>query len=575
MEGIEMIEQLKERGVFKNYIDYIVFPHYKNLKEGCQINFNFPLTALVGKNGSGKSSVLKALYGVPDGYSCGDYWFTTEVDPIKEDLSEKNRFFYSYMKDGEKKEVLYQRMPREGNLDYWETSKPVKKIGMISEVRSSPIKKPLIYMDFRGEITAFDKAFYFGVPTERKIQDFLRNKSKYLKRVFEEELVRYPARKSYQTHDSLIKVDLEIIKKVNEILGKNYEKIKILRHRFYDKYGLSILVKTKYGLEYSEANAGSGESAVINLVYNIMKAENETLILLDEPEVSLHPSAQKRLKLFLLEQIKIKKHQVVISTHSPALIEGLPPSAIKIFINTNQDEIYIEENRSYDEAFFDLSDDVINKKTIICEDVSAKELIERILNRNKKSQYIDVCIGGGAEGILQRYVPVYSKSPTENLQIILDGDKAKDYFDLEDLSTKELKNIEKLKEISKELYGFDISIYVDGNKDGGNFEQKIEVYKEYINFHKNYVKYIPNRKVPEEIILSSESIKNKYATEIGNRTINKENSKDIIMKISEKRGENDSKKTISALITDIIDEDIEEIKEMKKMLSSILEMEME
>lgn len=48
-ELIETIQDMKEHGVFKNYIEYIVFPFYKNLIEGTRINFTFPLTVLVGK----------------------------------------------------------------------------------------------------------------------------------------------------------------------------------------------------------------------------------------------------------------------------------------------------------------------------------------------------------------------------------------------------------------------------------------------------------------------------------------------------------------------------------------------
>lgn len=569
---IDAIESQKKANRFENYIDYIVFPRYKSLIDNSKINFDFPLTALVGKNGSGKSSVLKALYGAPKGFSCGEYWFTTEVDPIKE---EKNRFFYSYKKNGIPQEVLYQRMPRKNDPDYWETSKPVKSLGMLSERRCPPIEKDLIYLDFRAEIPAFDKAFYFGIKQKEKIQDFLRKRSIYLKRAFNNEKVKYPASKKYKIYEPLINLNLSTIEKINDILGKNYTEIKIVYHKFYEKFGTSILVKTKLGLEYSEANSGSGESAIINLVYNLMTAKKETLILLDEPEASLHPSAQRRLKLFLLEQIKEKRHQIILSTHSPMLIEGLPSTAIKLFSNDSMNNILIEENRSYEEAFFDLSDFVSTKKTIICEDSSAKELIRRILNIHQKGQYINVEVGGGAEAILKKYIPIYANILEHNLYIILDGDKTKNIVELENEKGQNLNNITFLKEKSKEVFGFDIPIYVDGNVGRGNEDQKKDTYKKYIEFHKKRIKYIPEGKIPEEIILSSNSIKKQYENQIKNRVIDKSNAKEIIREISKVRGEDTIKDTISALITEIVKEDLKEIKDLKKILSSILNMEME
>ena len=90
---IETIKRMKNRGVFINYIEYIDFPFYKNLIPRTRINFEFPMTVLIGKNGSGKSSTLHALFGAPQGYTCSDFWFSTDVDPIAES-GDRNRYFY-------------------------------------------------------------------------------------------------------------------------------------------------------------------------------------------------------------------------------------------------------------------------------------------------------------------------------------------------------------------------------------------------------------------------------------------------------------------------------------------------
>ena len=100
IELINTIQRMKQGKAFKNYIEYIVFPYYKNLFPNSKIDFEFPLTVLVGKNGSGKSSTLHALYGAPLNKSCSDFWFSTEVDPINENSDkDRNRFFYGYRED--------------------------------------------------------------------------------------------------------------------------------------------------------------------------------------------------------------------------------------------------------------------------------------------------------------------------------------------------------------------------------------------------------------------------------------------------------------------------------------------
>jgi hypothetical protein len=49
---------------FDPYISHIRFPHYKNLAPDLKIDFDFPITALVGPNGTNKSSILRAIQGL-------------------------------------------------------------------------------------------------------------------------------------------------------------------------------------------------------------------------------------------------------------------------------------------------------------------------------------------------------------------------------------------------------------------------------------------------------------------------------------------------------------------------------
>ena len=51
---------------------------------------------------------------------------------------------------------------KEEDPDYWETSKPIKKDGMTAQTRNDPVKKEVVYLDFRAEVSAFDKIFHFA-----------------------------------------------------------------------------------------------------------------------------------------------------------------------------------------------------------------------------------------------------------------------------------------------------------------------------------------------------------------------------------------------------------------------------
>ena len=93
-----VLERLRKYKKLEPYINYIRFPSYKNLDQDLRIDFDFPLTAIVGQNGTNKSSVLRAIYGCPDGYSVGNFWFSTDIDPISD--SSRSRYIYSYFQLG-------------------------------------------------------------------------------------------------------------------------------------------------------------------------------------------------------------------------------------------------------------------------------------------------------------------------------------------------------------------------------------------------------------------------------------------------------------------------------------------
>lgn len=541
-KNIEKITIMKQKGVFNNYIEYIDFPFYKNLLPRTRIHFDFPMTVFIGKNGAGKSSALHALFGAPKGYTCSDFWFSTDVDPIVES-GDRNRYFYGYIesKKEEIKEVMKLRMKRgsetkKEDFDYWETSRPRKTDGMIQGKRNSPVIKDVIYLDFRAEVSAFDKIFHFSKDGLEERKKLLRQRSIYLKRLFNETPMRFPGNKDSNVGKLEI-LTAETVEKIGRILNKEYTDIKVAEHKIYRNFGTSVYMKNKYEAGYSEANAGSGEVAVVQLVRQIEKAKEYSLVLLDEPEVSLHPGAQENLKNYLLNSIKEKKLQVVISTHSPSLIKGLPATAIKLFKTHPSGKFYVQENIHYEEAFFDIENRVSKKKMILCEDYAAQTMIEKVLKHMGKSQYFDVNFcQGGVGNILKRYVPVIALNNklSEEIYFILDGDMNTEYnFKESDLTQAQYGNAEYLKKCVKDAYKTNIEAYTDGGNGGIRIDQECAQYIKFMHYYNNNVFYLPYKKIPEEIILTSEYVKNKYSSIINRyQEISSKNAKNIVASIS-------------------------------------------
>src|SRR5699024_5841590 len=128
----------------------------------------------------------------------------------------------------------------------------------------------------------------------------------------------------------------------------------------------------------------------------ISRLPENALLLLDEPEVSLHPGAQKRFMQCLLTIIKKKKLQVIMTTHSASIVENLPAKAI-VCLRRFDDQIIAEGNLNYQYAFTEIEEG-ITKKHIIVEDLMAKRILDGIIIAESLGEHIQVdYFPGGAD----------------------------------------------------------------------------------------------------------------------------------------------------------------------------------
>lgn len=507
---------------FKDYITDIHFPYYKGLVPDAKIEFKFPLTVLVGENGCGKSSVLQALENVSAGKSLSQRWFSTSVDPIPDNA--RPCFWYSYYSADAKRvvQILNTRIKKKfkdgsENPDYWEPSRPVAKYGMelfdekfantpgATGSRWNGTKRKVEYIDFREEISAFDKYFYFGIEPHKKTkQEYVRQHSKDLKKAIDGKLKNEYLR-------SVVNLVADEVVILSDILDKQYRSVKIIEHKFYSKWGTSVYFSQgvsdeSFSGNYSEAFAGSGESAVAKLVHKIFSAQSGTLLLLDEPEVSLHPGAQKRLLNYILEKVRDKGLQVVISTHSPAIVEELPPEAIVVMNQTAQNKFDPIPDVFAEAAFQYIGHTNVEKPQIIVEDKTAELLVKRALSlcNPKAAASIDViCHPGGAKDIYKEAV-VLSRLNAMKTFLLLDGDQRRELQAGNTIADSELD------QTILNISGVDVKD-LDFVADSGKQDEQLPKEKrKFLDYLKSNCKFLPMN-TPEEILwkCSKQSPRNK------------------------------------------------------------------
>lgn len=477
-ELIRKIQKDFESNLYDKFIHEINFPKYKNFSPNEKIIFNFPVSIIVGPNGGGKSSVLHALWGMPLNHSTSRFWFSTPIDPIdSENNKDRNRYWYTHYIKELNQIVQCRKISGEKRNGYWEPSRPSSSDGMTKPPKNpttiqkkylsksfdrwNQVEKTPIYINNKAESSAFERFFYYtdGQSLEKKQNQFLRY-SKKLKNVIDNNLqsITYY---SIQRNIQNFLINEKSLKEINKILGKDYISAKYIIHDLYGKIKSPSVVFETTKRKYSECFAGSGELAVVNTVLAIEKLNTYDLLLLDEPETSLHPGAQKRLIEYILKTTLEKKIQVVISTHSPTLVELLPDQALIVLDESSNGVTSRKQPTKYG-AFKRLESPNREKILIIAEDPLLASIVEiacKKLNPDYHGLIEIAAATVGASEMLSNQVRAYSLAKNKVL-MVLDGDQKpiKNIYDQDhQLLNKHQKDdlIIQLKKLNVSLVGGD------------------------------------------------------------------------------------------------------------------------
>lgn len=495
------------------YIYHIRFPRFKNLQEDLRIEFSHPVTALVGPNGTNKTAILRALQGCPEGNNLGQYWFGTSVDKISKE--ERHRFIYGrYAPTVDAVvEVIKARIARKhSDPDLFEPSRPLtehpdnmdefpriaKATKDASTTRWRNIKKQVHFINSASLVSAFDWYFNFAVlPQTKNGQSSRRRKESLGKRAarLSEAITLKKYSGTYYGKEKIISpirvIDDPSKDWIERILGRKYDSIEIITHKYFGDWGASTVLLRSSDLSYSEAFAGSGEFIAVMLVDKVMRAKEKSLILLDEPERSLHPSAQQNFVEFLIHAAKTRRHQIVFATHSPDMLHSLPDDAIKVLrLDPANQVVSILSQASSALTAFKSIGAKFDRPTIFVEDKLAKEVVHTAMRDADSHDTFDVkCIERGAQYMWCQLLPQWAQEGRENVLLLLDGDQKCATPD-DPVNIPEAKLEETL---TSGLNNNRVKAPIPGNQ-----QDKINSWmKELIKWRRSYVDFLPET-TPEE-----------------------------------------------------------------------------
>ncbi|MFN9558116.1 MAG: ATP-dependent nuclease, partial [Dolichospermum sp.] len=365
--------------------------------ENVTIDFHYPITAIAGRNGSGKTTVLAlaacAFHNNDKGFKLpgrtNSYYtfpdFFIQIEEEEEELSDI-KIYYKILCNNWKPTKDNPETARAG----WQLRS--KKAGGKWNNYSSRVHRTVIFLGIERMVPH----------AERKVSKNYRGKFKPITEHGWENQVR----------------DI-----VGRILGNQYTNFSYKEHT---TYRLPLVAKGKQNI-YSGFNMGAGEHSLFELFSTLNQCPKGSLILIDEIELGLHGKAQESLIKELKNICEERKVQIICTTHSSSILECLPPEG-RIFIERMGSKTIITSGISSVYATGKLSERLNSELDILVEDQAAKLILETVLNKELRSRTEILPIGSSAavmKHLAARYKETLHKTnKVAEIVVFLDGDRS-------------------------------------------------------------------------------------------------------------------------------------------------------
>lgn len=277
-----MISKFTIRG-FRGFVDeqtlVLAKPDSTNTGSG--------ITYVVGENNVGKTSLVEALM-------VGDKKDGTQIYyPNKDDVKDDFRH------------ILYEGNKTIRNME------PIKK-------GASAVK----------DVSTIDSKQYFTlIPSRRQWSPYANNNNANFENAYDNNVNSVKARQSIESH-----YYLQIADMLQGLYGNNDQKqyndsVLLIKEVFpeFNQYDvvnqddrLHIQYTTGDKVTHRADFLGDGVVSIIAIAAFLV-SKKDTILIIDEPELSLHPLAQRRLAKMLAN--RSMNQQIIICTHSPYFID--------------------------------------------------------------------------------------------------------------------------------------------------------------------------------------------------------------------------------------------------------------
>lgn len=296
---------------------------------GQAVEINFPVVAIVGENGSGKSTLLKVAACA---YDQND----------KDKRFYPSSFFVETVWDRIQGVKIDYRVKRGSNVESFKITKPTQRW----RVPENAPKREVFLLDIARTLPLDASVGYARIARS--------------------------AANEIESSD----ISDEFRARLSHVLGRNYSKARFATSNVDAKRQIGLLER-EWG-ELSQFHQGAGEDSTLDLFRTLQGLPENSLLLVDEIEASLHPRAQRRLTRFLLWLARKRRVQIILTTHSPFVLQELPQEA-RVLLLPGPQGLSVLYGVSPEFAMSRLDDEVHPDLHVFLEDREAEILLREIL----------------------------------------------------------------------------------------------------------------------------------------------------------------------------------------------------
>ncbi|MCK4622975.1 MAG: AAA family ATPase [Desulfuromonadales bacterium] len=200
-------------------------------------------------------------------------------------------------------------------------------------------------------------------------------------------------RLQYSTEELSDDTSLEIRGKAGFVFNRDYTKY----HSNQVSSRRNFIGVEYRGVNFSALAMGAGEQRVFEILSTVIKAKKYALILIDEIDLLLHTDALARLMNVLDDYAKKKNLQIIFTTHREAILDFEEFIAVRHLYQAN-----VTPHRTF--CFNETRPDAISRLTgqpnrplaVACEDDVSTAIIEKVAIQAKVRKYTEITRFGAA-----------------------------------------------------------------------------------------------------------------------------------------------------------------------------------